>query len=446
MAARSHSSLSTPDIPVGSATFTAYSSTRIAAPASLVFRTLRNSDTWRDWNRFVPRVTITYQPPEIEDLATAAEIRELIKNTSLAGSVDSDITDGAAPGTRSLTGRRLSIQEEESIRRSPPPVTRERLRSVASTASTASMHTARSQRQQSNVNERPKSGISRPSTDVGSAVETNGTTTSQLSGDDQHAHPSPLGTSTSTTTPSGPGVQNNKVLVQAPHNPDAVGQATATKTVVEAANSQSQSRRSSYSEQVSAAEKHRRSIHALYGEPSVRIQLGTKMTLFCRMHLPKSWQADREIQVVVTEVSRPDNPSEADDSTLATPAMLGADPGLATTARLRKSATHTPNKTGVYRLVWTLRSSYSMSSLSSAPKFLLQAQRVHEIRPVIAGDGSEECVYDDWECHRGVLAKGVKTKYEDYLNQRFEEWGNGLKAYCEALGGAVERRDFVAVD
>ncbi|RMZ85491.1 hypothetical protein DV737_g726, partial [Chaetothyriales sp. CBS 132003] len=417
MATRSHSNLSTPEIPVGSAAYTAYSSTRIAAPASLVFRTLRNSETWRDWNRFVPRVTITYQPPEIEDLATAAEIRELIKNTSLAGSVDSDITDGAAAGTRSLTGRRLSLQEEESIRRSPPPVTRERLRSVASTASTASMYTARSQRRQSSVIERPKSTVSRPSTDAGPAAETNGTAC-PASGDDQQAQ--------LTTTPSsGPGAATNA---------NALAPAPPTKTAVNAANLKSQARRASHSSQVSVAEKRRRSIHALYGEPSVRIQRGTKMTLFCRMHLPKSWRVDREIQVVVTEVSRPDDPSEGDSS------------DLAATSRLRRSFTHTPNKTGVYRLVWTLHSSYSMSSLSSPPKFLLQAQRVHEIRPVIAGDGSEECVYDNWECGRGVLAKAVKTRYEDYLNERFAEWGNGLKAYCEALGGAVERRDFVEAD
>ncbi|RMZ82210.1 hypothetical protein DV738_g1822, partial [Chaetothyriales sp. CBS 135597] len=304
MATRSRDSLSTPDIPAGTAILTVYSSTRISAPASLVFRTLRNTDTWRDWNRFIPRVNMTYQPPEIDDVVTAAEIRELVKNTSLAGSVDSDITDGAASGTGSLTGRRLSLEEKEEIRRSPPPVTRERLRSVASIAS---------------------------------------------------------------FTP------------------------------------------------VNSMERERLAILSLYGEPSVRIQLGTKMTLFCRMSLPKSWSTDRDIQVVVTEVSRPD-----DDV----------------------ATTHTQNKTGVYRLVWTLRSSYS-SLASSSPKFLSQAQRVHEIRPVISADGKEECIYDDWECHRGMLAKTVRTKYQDYLNQRFEGWGNGLKAYCEALGGAVERRDFV---
>jgi hypothetical protein len=113
----------TPDIPPSAATFTTYASTRINAPASLVFRTLRNTDTWRDWNRFVPRVTITFQPPD-KDKVTQAEISELVRNTSIAGSVDSDITDGAAAGTRGLTGRRMSLEEEDEVRLAPPPVTR----------------------------------------------------------------------------------------------------------------------------------------------------------------------------------------------------------------------------------------------------------------------------------------------------------------------------------
>ncbi|RMD40999.1 hypothetical protein DV735_g4127, partial [Chaetothyriales sp. CBS 134920] len=355
MGTRSRDSLSTPDIPAGTAVLTVYSSTRIAAPASLVFRTLRNTDTWRDWNRFTPRVTMNFQPPEIDDHVTAAEIRELIKNTSLAGSVDSDITDGAVGGTGSLTGRRLSLEEKENIRRSPPPVTRERLRSVASIAS---------------------------STD---------------------------------TAASSSHQQRRFTSAGLPERPNYAAPMAATM------------------------EKQRLSIHALYGEPSVRIQLDTKMTLYCRMSLPKSWSTDREIQVVVTEVSRPD-----DDITDNNGNNDNEDSNNTHAARLRKATTHTQNKSGVYRIVWTLRSSYSMSTLAaSSAKFLSQAQRVHEIRPVIAGDGSEECVYDDWECHRGMLAKAVKSKYQDYLDKRFDEWGNGLKAYCEALGGAVERRDFV---
>src|ERR1700722_7989121 len=37
------------------------------APAALVFRTLRNTETWRDWNRFCPRVTIRWQPDDSDE-------------------------------------------------------------------------------------------------------------------------------------------------------------------------------------------------------------------------------------------------------------------------------------------------------------------------------------------------------------------------------------------
>jgi len=73
---------------------------------------------------------------------------------------------------------------------------------------------------------------------------------------------------------------------------------------------------------------------------------------------------------------------------------------------------------------------------------MLQAQRVHEIRPVKRGDGGEECEYTTWECQRGVLAKAVKAKAGKYVQERFEEGALGLKDFCESMGGKVDRRDF----
>lgn len=87
----------TPNIKASEAIIVFHSKTVINAPASMVFRTLRNTETWKDWNRWVPKVTISFQPPE-EDIATAAEIAEIVRNTSILGSYDSDLTDGGVSG------------------------------------------------------------------------------------------------------------------------------------------------------------------------------------------------------------------------------------------------------------------------------------------------------------------------------------------------------------
>lgn len=87
----------TPNIKASEAINVFHSKTVINAPASMVFRTLRNTETWKDWNRWVPKVIISYQPPE-EDTATAAEIAEIVRNTSILGSYDSDLTDGGLGG------------------------------------------------------------------------------------------------------------------------------------------------------------------------------------------------------------------------------------------------------------------------------------------------------------------------------------------------------------
>ena len=180
-----------------------------------------------------------------------------------------------------------------------------------------------------------------------------------------------------------------------------------------------------------ASSKQRRQLHinALYGEPSVRIQLGTKMTLHMRMKLPFSKELS-ERNVIVTEVSRPDDPLENDIPI----DQLGQNVIL-------RTQTHTESIAGVYRLVWTSMSSYNPPK--SYPKFLLFTQRVHEIRPTVDGAGQEICEYWDWECQKGMMAK-KNAKGKTYLEERMAQWGKGLGEFCESMGGAVERRDFVA--
>jgi len=356
---------STPDIPESSAVLKVGAVTRINAPASLVFRMLRNTETWKDWNRWVPHVTVTYQPDE-EDLATSAEIAELVRNTSIAVSIDSDLTEALAEparrrSTASGAGSRPTSPGGSVL--SPGPVTRQRLASNASKASEASRN------------------LSPP----GKAA--NGET------------PAPVGHNILLESPSRP-----SYLMPAPPNTNATATALSHST-----------KRNS----MSVAAKKQMHINALYGEPSVRIQLGTKMTFHVRMKLPAT--ESRQLSVVVTELSRPNDPQDEPDP-------------------LERTPTHTISRSGVYRIVWSVGTNFAPPK--SFPKWLLQGQRVHEIRPIVRGDGKEECEYVGWECQRGVLAKTVKSRYGKYIEERFREWGEGLRDFCESMGGAVERRDF----
>lgn len=401
----SKADFSTPDIPMSDAVFHVSACTQINAPASLVFRTLRNTETWRDWNRWMPRVTITLQPDD-EDDATLAEIEELVRNTSIAVSFDSEITDGmimpenAAPRRGSLglggaTGAESGgaslapprIQAPRPI--SPPAVTRQRLASNASRLS----------------------DISKTSMDTPRSNSTNGGLSAaqkfQVAQEARRA---------SVASGKEPPPTNNSIMLESPANPSLLMPAPPNTQATALAKA---SRRKS-----GATSSQRRQLHinALYGEPSVRIQVGTKMTLYMKMKLPTS-QEMREQNVVVSEVSRPDDSLDE---------PLG--PG-----NLARTQTHTVSKSGVYRLVWAVANSYNPPK--SYPKFLLQAQRVHEIRPIIAGDGKETCEYWDWECQRGMLAKKNK-KEAQYMEERMVEWGRRLGEFCESMGGAVERRDF----
>ena len=413
----------TPDIPASAATFTTHASTRINAPAALVFRTLRNTETWRDWNRFVPRVTITFQPSDTDDV-TQAEIGELVRNTSILGSIDSEITDGAAPGSKgSLTGRRMSVEEEDGYRHSPPPVTRDALRRASAVSGMSGMSEMSGLGAKlSGVGERPNSSSqqgSRRHTEANLSVP-NGAGGEKLSAA-QKFEAAQNSRRASLAAGEAPAEANNNVLIEAPHDPSVLVPAPPTATAKEAEAAQQTSRRPSAVS--TAAAKRARSINAIYGEPSVRLQVGTKMVFHCRMKMPSSMALDTQTALVVTEVSRPDDDTEAAAGNLA------------------RTQTHTLGRSGVYRVVWSMQQAYSPPK--SFPKFMLQAQRVMEIRMVKRGDGGTECELSDWECQRGVLAGKVKKRYAKYLEQRFEEWGRGLKGYAEAMGGAVERRDFV---
>lgn len=153
------------------------------------------------------------------------------------------------------------------------------------------------------------------------------------------------------------------------------------------------------------------SILTLRGEPSVRLRLGTAMTFHVVLD-PSKPEKYRKAELVVSELIRPrDQPAGQKQS---------------------------------YWIMWESASNRTFPR--SLPKWLLFCQRVTEIRPVIRGDGREDCEITMWECQRGLLARLVRSYYQEYLQRMFEQNVQGLKGYCEAMGGAVDRRDFSISD
>jgi hypothetical protein len=156
-----------------------------------------------------------------------------------------------------------------------------------------------------------------------------------------------------------------------------------------------------------AARLRHLSISTLGGEPSTRLRLGTSMTFHVILN-PSKPRNHRNAELIVSELLRP-----------------GDQP---------------PGQRPAYRIMW--ESDTSLTFPHSLPKWLLFCQRVTEVRPVTRGDGKEDCEIMTWECQRGFLARFVKRYYRERLQRMFEQNVHGLQEYCEAMGGAVDRRDF----
>jgi len=403
----------TPNIHASEAVLVLHSSTEVDAPASLVFRTLRNTETWRDWNRFVPKVNITYQPPE-EDSATAAEIQQIVRNTSIIGSFYSDLTDG------SVGARRPRSPDEQ-----PPP--RFRLNSISSQVSEGS--------QPANP---PRISESIDPFDT----NTNGTTP---------AASAPLGSASSTTGSTGGKSAAQKFQEAQERRRSSIASGQEPPPIVNRVENTDyhraslsippspvspQGRRASKAKSTQsisianqkAAERAHQALMSMYGEPSVRLQIKTKMIFYVRMK-PMSPSDYTETNMVVTDVSRPDDP------------LLEKG-----TTALTRSKTHNLERSGMYRVVWATDSEgaslFNVGGIlrgSKMPKYLLQGERVHEIEPT----GEESCIYRTWECQKGHAAKAVKKKYGEYLQKMFEVWASGLRDFCEGLHAPkIDRRDF----
>ena len=129
------------------------------------------------------------------------------------------------------------------------------------------------------------------------------------------------------------------------------------------------------------------------------------------------------------EVARPDDPATDGNVT-----------------GLTRTTTHSLERTGKYRVVLASdnegASLFNVSDIMSGkkmPKYLLQAERVHEIVPT----GEESCVYSTWELQKGHSAKSVKKKFGEFLQKQFQDQAYGLKEFCEGLHAPkIDRRDF----
>ncbi|KAK5942748.1 hypothetical protein PMZ80_005314 [Knufia obscura] len=396
----------TPNIRASEAILVLHASTEINAPASLVFRTLRNTETWRDWNRFVPKVNITYQPPE-EDSATTAEIQQIVRNTSIIGSFYSDLTDGGS-----------GVRRPRSPDEQPPP--RFRLNSISSQMSQDSQN-ANPPRKSESIDPLSTNGNGAAAPRVSISSTPDSPARKSAAQKFQEAQQSRRSSMASGQEPA-PIV--NKIGITDNHRASlSVPQSPASPRGRRGSKNPTQSTVNS-----KAAEKAHQHLMSMYGEPSVRLQIKTKVTFYVRMK-PYSPSEYTETNMVVTDVSRPDDPLTEKGTTALT-----------------RSKTHNLERSGMYRVIWATDSEgaslFKVGDIfrgSKMPKYLLQGERVHEIEPT----GPESCVYRTWECQRGHAAKTVKKKYGEYLQKMFEVWAGGLRDFCEGLHAPrIERRDF----
>ena len=82
-----------------------------------------------------------------------------------------------------------------------------------------------------------------------------------------------------------------------------------------------------------------------------------------------------------------------------------------------------PNAKNMYTINWKNPSFFR----SWVPSWLIRFERTHEVRILNAG----ACEVETWDCQAGPSAYLVKWLMTKRLNKEFENWVEGLKAYCE---------------
>ncbi|KAK4615469.1 hypothetical protein CLAFUW4_10576 [Fulvia fulva] len=108
-----------------------------------------------------------------------------------------------------------------------------------------------------------------------------------------------------------------------------------------------------------------------------------------------------QIELLVTDISTPDKPSDyLDAETLTDPA-------------------YTSDLSKLYRISWKSHGGFVTKGL--------RTERFHEI--IVLGEN--ECEVRTWEVYGAVLAYTVKWMYQKTLNEKFQLWADDLKKYSE---------------
>lgn len=94
------------------------------------------------------------------------------------------------------------------------------------------------------------------------------------------------------------------------------------------------------------------------------------------------------------------------------------------------------SKPCVTRIRWSLD-----NAAISTPGFILKSERTNEIQE--ASDGTT--IYRTWQVFGGLAARIVRSKFEDALRERLQDWCRDLKKWCEKVetspaGGTEEQK------
>jgi Polyketide cyclase / dehydrase and lipid transport len=136
-------------------------------------------------------------------------------------------------------------------------------------------------------------------------------------------------------------------------------------------------------------------------EDSQMLETGTSFTFHVIMDSSKP-NKDTPTQLRCTDVSTPDKPSSY------VPANI-----------IDRDATFTRDLSRVYRISWTTEGGFVARGL--------RTERFHEIISL----GENECEVRTWENQGSFLARTVKWMFEKTLKQKFQNWCDDLKKFCE---------------
>ena len=136
------------------------------------------------------------------------------------------------------------------------------------------------------------------------------------------------------------------------------------------------------------------------GKNDSMLHKGTLFTFHVIMDEKKP-KSETDTQLIVTDISTPDQPSDY------------------VPKRLLEDASFTADLSSVYRIGWKCEGGFASKGL--------RTERFHEIIVL----GPSECEVRTWETQGGLLAHTVKWLYKKTLDAKFNLWCDDLKHCCE---------------